>query len=367
MITTQPETPNAANCDARQSDRPLATGSDASPASPNAQLPQDGQGDPPAVPSPGATSTPRIAGPEPRVPRAYHQGLLTEPRPQWWRGVLALVGLAVAYLVVSVALSAAAIMFDVGTTGVRPEPSTKGIAMTPALYAALVLGLAALTPLSMLLQRVCFGIRAGYLSSVTGRFRWALFGKQALFVVPLLAAYGFVFNLIQPSPGTRGADWVAILALSIVLLPLQAAGEEQGFRGLMLRVAGTWNLNPTIALVLGAGFSSVLFMLAHGAGDPWLNLYYFCFGVTCSLIARYTGGLEGSTLLHAANNVVFGVIAALTTDMSTAFDRSAGVAGPFMLVQVVAIAILGAGLVISARRLNAQTMTRPSNPVLQSN
>lgn len=352
MINTQPTTPTATNEDASQHDSVVATPSEAAPV-------------PDIQPASGFRGQPALSAAP--APRPYHQGLLTEPRPQWWRGVLALIGMAVAYLVVSVLLSTAAIMFDLATSGVRPDPATKGIGMTPVLFAALVLGLAALTPISMVMQRVCFGVRAGYLNSVTGRFRWALFGKQALFVVPLLMVYGFVFNLIQPSPGTRGADWVAILILSIVLLPLQAAGEEHGFRGLMLRVAGTWNLNQTIALVLGAGFSSVLFMLAHGAGDPWLNIYYFCFGVTSSLIARYTGGLEGSTLLHAANNVVFGVIAALTTDMSTAFDRSAGVAGPFMLVQIVAVAILGACLVVSARRLGAQTMSRPSNPVIESN
>lgn len=356
MINTQPTTPNATFDAASQDDGLVKTPSDASPEVPDVQRAPSAEGQL-AVPSLGA---------EP-APRAYHQGLLIEPRPRWWRGVLALVGMAVTYLIVSVLLSTAAIMFDMATAGGRQVPSTKGLAMTPALFAALVLGLAALTPISMLMQRLCFGVRAGYLSSVTGRFRWGLFAKQALFVVPLLAVYGFVFNLIQPSPGTRGADWVAILVLSIVLLPLQAAGEEHGFRGLMLRVAGTWNLNPTIALVLGTGFNSVLFMLAHGAGDTWLNIYYFCFGVTSSLIARYTGGLEGSTLLHAANNVVFGVIAALTTDMSTAFDRSAGVAGPFMLVQVAAVAILGAGLVISARRLGAQTMARPGKPALGSN
>ena len=147
----------------------------------------------------------------------------------------------------------------------------------------------------------------------------------------------------------------------LLTTPLQAAGEEYGTRGLIMRAAGSWVASPLPGLIIAALVPSVLFMLAHGAGDPWLNVYYFLFGVTMSILAWRTGGLEAGIVLHAVNNMLaFGVVILAGQEIN--LDRSAGVGGAFMLVPMAALLIVTAVLVLFARRWQVQRTYQPISP-----
>ena len=116
--------------------------------------------------------------------------------------------------------------------------------------------------------------------------------------------------------------------------PLQAAGEEYGARGLIQRSAGSWFRSPVAAFLVGTLISGAVFALAHLAADPWLIAYYFIFGVSGSIAARGTGGLEAPVLVHAVNNVLILIPAALLGQLEKGIDRSAGAGGPFILVPI---------------------------------
>ena len=130
------------------------------------------------------------------------------------------------------------------------------------------------------------------------------------------------------------------LLATILLTPLQGAGEECGFRGLIFRVAGGWARGARAGLVLGIVVSSVLFALVHLSTDVWLNAWYLVFAVGLSLITWLAGGIEIAIVLHAMFNTVnFVFDVALRVDMGTAYDRSAGVASVETLAPMAVIVI----------------------------
>ncbi len=258
-----------------------------------------------------------------------------------WRSLVAVVVTVIGFVIVTVVASVAAI-------AVEGPPKVGRV--SPLLLVATALGLASLTPLAMLTQRVLLP-GAISLSSVGGRFRWALLGSYAVIVVPLTIVYMTAFTWFTlPAGSSRGSDWLGFALVGILVLPWQAAGEEYGFRGLISRAAAAWSLKPTVALVLGAVVSTAAFTAAHVAADPWLNAYYVVFGLSMVVVARMTGGLEGPVLLHATNNVTATVVGALWADLGSMFERSAGAAGPFMLVQMMFVLGTSALMVVVARR-----------------
>ncbi|OUE27104.1 CPBP family intramembrane glutamic endopeptidase [Clavibacter michiganensis] len=322
---------------------------------------------PPVVPgapaAPAASAMPGAPTPFPpalpplpeRPPVPYHHGLRDAGGP--WRGILALVLFGVAFLVLSLVFGGAAILIEILTGRMDPADEASLTTMTPIVLLATNLSLAALIPVSMLLQRWLFGVRMGAMSSIAGRFRWRWFGRAALVMVPVFLVYIGVTFALDPSGEVR-FDGEVVLYLAIVLLttPLQSAGEEYGFRGLIQRSVGSWFRNASVALVVGAVVSGSLFALAHFAADPWLIAYYFVFGLSATLSARLTGGLEAPVLIHALNNTLLFIPTVILGQMSQSFDRSAGTGGPFMLLPMAVV--LGSALLTGwwARRRRVETL-----------
>lgn len=268
-------------------------------------------------------------------PHEYQQRLAVE-RPKAWRGIVALLLLVIGVLVFSGIGGVAAVTIDL-ITG-RMDPMDPSPAMTPALLAGTMAGLAMLTPWSMLLQKWFFKVPMRSLHSLREVFRWRLLARTALIVVPVWILLQAATPLMASVPTTDHplVDVLALLAITVFLTPLQSAGEEYAFRGLAFRIAASWGLGPRSGLVIGIVVSSVLFMLAHAALDPWLNLYYFVFGATLAVIAWRTGGLEIPVLIHATNNVfafLMGIL--ISQDLAAGFDRSAGAANAVMLIPCV--------------------------------
>ena len=283
--------------------------------------------------------------------------------PAWWRGVVAIVILAVVFLALSLLLSVAAITVDLLTGASSLADLEDGtIALTPWTMLANNLALAAMWPVAVLLQWWLFGVRPRWMSSVEGRFRWRWLGRLALIIVPVWAVYVAVSFALSPLDAVViDATVVAMVAVIVLTTPLQSAGEEFAARGLIQRSAGSWFRDPTTAFVAGAILSGAIFAVAHLAGDPWLIAYYFVFGVSLSITARGTGGLEAPILIHVTNNVLLLVPTALMSQTDQVFQREAGVAGPFMLAPM-AVCVLAAALSIWWARRNGVTTTAPLPP-----
>ena len=272
-------------------------------------------------------STPQV----PTEPATYDHALAAKP----WRGILAIVLLLVALVVLSLVFGAVSLIFEVFTGGMSFDDPDSLVAITPSVLLSSNLALAALIPLSMLLQRWLFGVPVQYLFSVTGAFRWRWLGRLALIIVPVWAVYIGVSFALEPSGELRiDGSAIALLAVIVLTTPLQAAGEEFGFRGLVQRSVGSWFRNPTTAFIVSTLVSGAAFGIAHFAADPWLIAYYFLFGVSASIAARFTGGLEAPVLVHVVNNVFIFVPAALFGQLDAGIDRSEGAGGPFVLLPI---------------------------------
>ncbi|GAA2229892.1 CPBP family intramembrane metalloprotease [Promicromonospora sukumoe] len=274
----------------------------------------------------------------PRHPRPvpagvpYHRVLAGEKR-RIGRGILAIALLNLGLAAFTALFAQLSALVD-GLLG-RDSIVTGGTELTPAAMAATFGAVALLIPWSMLLQRWLYGVRGASLHSVVSAFRPAALGRAVLVLVPVWVVYVTAFTALQPYQQTSRTPLDLMLMFAIVLLvvPLQSAGEEYGFRGLVFRVAASWGRGPRTALVLGTLTSAVLFATIHLSTDLWLNLYYVALGVSWSLITWRTGGIETAVVLHASSNVFAFLLAiVLQSDLST--DRASGAGSVIYLIPI---------------------------------
>ncbi len=296
----------------------------------------------------------------PIVQREYHE-FFRAPRFRWWKPVLSLLMFVATWLVANIVLGLAAIMYDWSIGRVDPQDTMAGtITMTPALFTANNLALAAAIPLSGLTAWAVFGQRPRWLSSIAGGFRWGLFWRFVAVAVPILLVSVGVETLLDGPPELvwNADSWFLIIAI-LLTTPFQAAGEEYGVRGILARSIGSWFSSARVGLVVATVITSGVFMLLHGAGDPWLNGYYFIVGVVCSILVWKTGGLEAAVALHVVNNLI-GEITVPFGALEGMFDREAGAAGPEILIQVFFTLALVAALLLVARRLRIPQSAAPA-------
>ncbi|WP_191906788.1 CPBP family intramembrane glutamic endopeptidase [Microbacterium lushaniae] len=276
----------------------------------------------------------------------YHRVLAGEKR-RIGRGILAIVLLIAGLLLSSIVLVAGAGVIDaaIGTDG--------RAGYTPLAHAAALVSVGLMIPWSMLLQRWLYGVKGASLHSVVSRFRFDIFGRALLVILPAW----IVFLAIQYSaPIPEGVTWtntdvVWFIVATLLFTPLQAAGEEYGYRGLVFRVAGGWARGKRAGLVTGIAVSSVVFAAIHFSADPWQNLWYLLFAAGTALITWRTGGLEVAVVLHAGlNTLVFMFEAALRQDFQAGMDRSAGVGDAALLAPAIVVLLVTVVIWMLTRR-----------------
>ena len=264
----------------------------------------------------------------------YHRVLAGDKR-RIGRGILAIVLVVGGLQVFTIALTLG-IGFVEAQRGYL-TPVLGGTDYTPLYHAVSIASVALLIPWSMLVQRWLYGVPGRSLHSVVSRFRFDLFGRSLLILGPILVAVLVVYDYLAPTEKQAMDHTTAlwIFVTSLVFVPLQAAGEEYGFRGLLFRVAASWGRGPRTALVLGLLVSSAAFAVVHATANPWLNLWYLVFGITTGIIVWRTGGIEVAVVLHAVFNTVgFTLDVALRTSFVSAAGREGGAANAYLLVGV---------------------------------
>lgn len=281
---------------------------------------------------------------------------LTERTHPWWKHLIVFLSLTLGTLMLVIALQTPVVVIEM-ITGNRAEGD---MAMTPALMAVSLLALALYIPMTMLLQRGLYKVRP--LSSVAGRMRWGLLAKSLLimFVIYGLFMGGSIFLDDGPREPLDIGETVLYLAIIVLFVPFQAAGEEYAFRGLGQRVVVSIARRSRHAVLIGMVVSSLVFMVMHVSTDPWLNLYYFTMGFCFAIMAIVSGGLEVPIAVHVANNVVTFIIGILS-GQSLDFDRSAGVGSAFMLIPMAFVMLVTLGVWLATRRkphLRAPMMNR---------
>lgn len=324
---------------------------------------------PGAAPWPGAVAphghptapVPAAAQPAsalPVEPREHHDFYLA-PRWRWWRGLLALLMATGIALAASLLLGIVQVAVDMAL-GNPISTSMDDIHLTPTLFLVNNVTIATFIPAAMLSQWACTGQRPRWLSSVAGGVRWRW----------LLACVGICLPIWLVLTGvevwqTRGWEGLAVNPATWVLLvgillttPFQAAGEEYLVRGLLFRVVAAWTHHRIVGLVLGAVVSGLVFMSLHMAADPWLNVFYFTFGVMAALMAWRTGGLEAPIALHVVNNMTAEWNVPFT-DISGMMDRSVGTGDWTVLFPLLAIVVAWALMEVAARRMGIVRRSAP--------
>ncbi|MBT0566895.1 CPBP family intramembrane glutamic endopeptidase [Williamsia sp. CHRR-6] len=267
----------------------------------------------------------------------YHRAYAGQRRPAL-RGIVAIVLLLVGFV------GLAQLFLVVGGYVDREVFGRSGT--TPITQAAGALALAALIPYCMVLQRVLYGVPAGSLHSVAGRFRLDVFARALLMFGPLVLVAVSVGSLLEPGeqvPWTTG-DLIAYFVIGMLLTPLAAAGEEYGFRGFLFRVLGGWTRGARSGALVGIVVTTVGFSLIHGSLDPYILTSYLVLFGSLGIMTWRTGGLETAVVVHAVYNVAGLVLAtALRSDFTSALDdRGAVVGSPVFLIPSAALVVVTA-------------------------
>ncbi|GAA2177665.1 CPBP family intramembrane metalloprotease [Leucobacter tardus] len=263
-----------------------------------------------------------------------------------WRPIIAITsGMTIFLLLVFVASTPVAIAIDT-TLGIAPyDPDAPTI--TVGLWAGGNLLLAALIPISALLQWGIFGVRPGRLSSVSGRFRWRWLAEVAVIFVPLWLVVTAVLQSIAPAQGAPVSGTALLLILMcLTAVPLQSAGEEWLFRGLLFRAVGALFACRRVAVVVAVITTSLAFAVVHAPGSAWALGYYLVMGVCFAALTHTTGGLEASSLAHATGNTLLTLPIVLTGGL----NDLATLDGPVYLVPAAAMMLATVVIGWRARR-----------------
>ena len=246
----------------------------------------------------------------------YHRLGHADPEHRWWKPLVELVILVASYLLLTVlfgVLWALGLMVQRGPDAVDEaflDPATLDV-MDPAIFFMLFFSIVLMIP-AMVLARAVMGPRPlGLLLSVTGRLRWGFLGRSlavglAVYVVGYGAVSLFELTVLGSIGAPRPIDgfWL-ILAMVVLVVPLQCAAEELVFRGYLLQTVGRWVRRPVFAILLPVP----LFTLAH-LYDVWGLLSVAVMAVVAGYLCWRTGGLEAAVGLHVANNVMVTMLAA---------------------------------------------------------
>ena len=324
------------------------------------------------APTPGHLTPWRPSSPaEAGEPRDYVR-LLRGPGYAPWRGVLAiLMGLAAgggAVLVIGIVgfvlamVTGSLVLDDLTDTAAL----TSKLMGDPIIFLTNNLALASWIPVAMLSVWACFGWRPRWVSSVAPRFRWKWAVVAFLVCLPLQALLMAATLAFDGEPVTWDFSGKAITLVVIVVLttPLQAAGEEYLFRGLLTQAIGSWIARPVAAVLTSAIVTGLLFSALHGVGvdqDVWLFLGRFVLGLLFSYLTWRTGGLEAASSAHAVNNMVIMVPMSLTGGLGDAVSTSQS--SPLSVGGSILVSVLIAALLTwAARRMGVQ---RVHDPALQ--
>lgn len=295
---------------------------------------------------------------------AFHRLARSWPKYAWWKPLLtALLGFII-YLGLSLAYATALIVLALAFPGLSgsfvDDLTTLSIDLADPLMFAFAIGSVALMLPSVILATLIMGPRPlGLLSSVAGRLRWRWLARC---ILPALVVYGVTFGLsflvLDPlsgatplSPVVTSTTWV-LLALAVLITPLQATAEEYVFRGYLMQTVGGWLRHPAWAILLPVP----LFAIGHDY-DLWGLLDVAVFGAAAAWLTWRTGGLEAAIVAHVVNNTLLFVLGAFEL-----VDVNASTGSPVALGITVVIMVTYSALVVRLAKRSSLQTTRTALP-----
>lgn len=323
---------------------------------------------------PGPYAGAPLAPKPPALPQdaVEYQHLLRGARRAWWRPLVSLLLVLVGVVGASVGLLFFVVVGWLVTgedLGAFEELSLDF--NNPVSFAAQNLWLALLIPIAGIATWVAHSVRPGFVSSVVGRFRWGWFAWCLLVVVPLWVGYILLATLVLDDSGLtwdtagRPSTWVALLVLTFLTTPLQAAGEEYLFRGWLMQQVGAYVRNTYAALAIAIVISAVVFALGHTSLDPWILIDLGAFATAAVLLTWRTGGLEAAVALHIVNNVIVLCLSILTVGLGDAFITPETTGSPLgTVMSLVAYVVVTAAIwwLAGRRGVARRSVPAPATP-----
>jgi CAAX protease family protein len=298
-----------------------------------------------------AVGSAMIRGREP-LPGTDFLRVLRRPRGAAWRLAVVLPAAVVGLVVLPVLVLLAAEGVARLTGGSYRLDLTDGVSAADMLV--INLGLAALIGWAALLARSLYGVRPRWLASTGPGLRWRWLGacvRMALVVWSLLLAVGIAGSIaVRKAPVDAGV--IAFVVVVVFTTPLQAAGEEYLFRGLLLQALGALRL----PLALCCALDGLLFAAAHLQFDPHLFADRTLLGVVLAYLAVKTGGLEVAIAIHSVYNVATLIPAGFVDQVDQTLDPQ-GVTWAPLIIHGVLLAIIVPWILAAARRRKRQTPT----------
>lgn len=293
----------------------------------------------------------------------YHRLGLADPEHRWWKPLVELVIFGACYLLLTLVFG---VVWALGLVVARGEEALEEVfldataleIMDPAVFFMLFFSIVLMIP-ALVAARAVMGPRPlGLLLSVTGRLRWRFLVRCLVLVLAIYAIGQTAAALVElaalgtvtaPEP-VEGFWW--LIAMIVLVVPLQSAAEELVFRGYLLQTVGRWLRRPVFAILLPVP----LFTFAH-LYDVWGLLAVASMAVVAGYLTWRTGGLEAAIALHVANNVVatlFGAFGLADPDA----EESSWVATAISS----AMYVLFAWLVVRLARKHGMEVTRTVHP-----
>lgn len=251
------------------------------------------------------------------VPGVAYLRTLVGGTGAWWRLIVAAVAAAVGLLVTSFAALLVVYFFRIVFIDSGYDLDFEDGIDAGEIF-SLNLGLMALIPLAAGLVRLLYGVMPRWLSSHKPGLRWwwlAICVGPCVVVWSLQWGLGGVGALIERDDPID-LNLLAFMVVVFLTTPLQAAGEEYVFRGLILQGLGATRMPAWLA----CGLSAALFAAAHQQFDPPLFADRFLLGLALAFLAVKTGGLEAPIAIHSVFNISTFIVVGLLGETSEALD-----------------------------------------------
>lgn len=231
---------------------------------------------------------------------------------QWYWYVLAVV-----IILIFAAVFSIPIFIIAGINGVK-DTSKDLTAKDLALSDALFLGVEMIPSIGLTLGLVASAWilhKRPWQSLITAypRIRWERYFFGNLLWLGLMIGGELILYSLNPNNYIfqfEATQFVALLLISVLVIPLQAAGEELIFRGYLMQGIGWGTKKPWIALVI----TSVGFGLMHLA-NPEMEKYgqafiitYMIMGLFFGIISLMDDGIELAMGVHTINNIYNAVL-----------------------------------------------------------
>jgi membrane protease YdiL (CAAX protease family) len=224
----------------------------------------------------------------------------------WWLGLVVIVLLSV--------LVGAIPSIVLVVIGLLTPPDQPYMDMNPLVFAAVIFPNLMLFVGVWLAQRWVHGRTLAELTTAY-TFRWSLVWQTMLVWLVVLIGSTAVEALLYPGRYELVFDagkWILFAPVVLLLIPIQASGEELLFRGYLMQAVARLTRQPVVLIVI----SGVAFMVPHFAnpemsnaigGEVPMALNYLVVGIGTAWLSVRDNGIERAIGMHVVNNLYAGI------------------------------------------------------------